>query len=139
MKRMRTSPLPATCAMALLAVLGALPPSVAAQVVGEAGAGATLFETRCAACHSLDTSRVGPMLRGVVGRKVASVAGYAYSDALRRVNGRWDARRLEMWLRDPQAVAPGTAMAFSLSSAADRQAVIHYLSSMPSPVDAVKR
>ena len=136
---MRISPLPLAGTTALLAVLGALPPSLAAQVVQGASTGATLFETRCAACHSLDASRVGPMLRGVLGRDVASVAGYPYSGALKRVKGRWDARRLEMWLRDPQSVAPGTAMAFSLASAADRQAVIHYLASTSSPTDAVKR
>jgi cytochrome c len=70
------------------------------------------------------------LLRGVLGRKVASVAGYEYSDALRRVNGRWDAPRLERWLRDPQTVAPGTRMAFSVPSATDRSEVVRYLASV---------
>ena len=79
------------------------------------------------------------MLRGVVGRKVAAAGGYDYSDALKRVSGRWDAQRLEKWLRDPQSVAPGTRMAFSLASAADRNAVIQYLASMREAPDAPKR
>lgn len=79
------------------------------------------------------------MLRGVVGRKVASVADFEYSDALKRVNGSWDAQRLEMWLRDPQSVAPGTKMAFSLASAGDRSAVIQYLASTRVPPAAAKR
>lgn len=79
------------------------------------------------------------MLRGVVGRKVASVPGYEYSDALKRVSGRWDARRLEKWLRDPQSVAPGARMAFSLASASDREAVIQYLASTSSATGAPKR
>jgi cytochrome c len=79
------------------------------------------------------------MLRGVVGRKVASAGGYDYSDALKRVNGRWDARRLEKWLSDPQSVAPGTKMAFSLDSANDRNAIIQYLASMSVPSGAAKR
>jgi cytochrome c len=136
---MQRTPLLAASIMVLLASLGALPSSVSAQGVQGASAGATLFETRCVACHSLNASRVGPMLRGVVGRKVASVAGYDYSDALKGVNGRWDARRLEMWLRDPQSVAPGTRMAFSLASAADRQAVIQYLASTSVPAGTAKR
>jgi cytochrome c len=82
---------------------------------------------------------VGPLLRGVVGRKVASVAGYQYSDALKGVNGRWDARRLEMWLRDPQSIAPGTKMAFSLPSATERRAVTRYLASIGASADAVER
>jgi cytochrome c len=123
----------------LLASLGAVPLSASAQGVQAAAAGATLFESRCAACHSLDASRVGPMLRGVAGRNVASVDGYEYSAALKRVKGRWDARRLEMWLRDPQSVAPGTKMAFSLASATDRNAVIQYLASTSGPSGATKR
>ena len=125
--------------LVLLASLGAVPMSASAEGVQGAGAGATLFESRCAACHSLDASRVGPMLRGVVGRNVASVAGYEYSDALKRVKGRWDAPRLERWLRDPQSVAPGTKMAFSLDSASDRHAVIQYLASTSGPSGATKR
>lgn len=132
---MRTSPL----AAAFLAVLGALPPSVSAQDVEAAAVGARLFQTKCAACHSLDVSRIGPRLHGVLGRKVASVDGFAYTDALRKLGGRWDARRLEAWLRDPQAVAPGTAMGFSLASPADRKAVIRYLASTASPQRATKR
>jgi cytochrome c len=135
---MRRDSLLATIAIAFLASLGAVPVSVSAQSKGP-GAGQTVFESKCVACHSLDARRVGPLLRGVVGRKVASVAGYEYSDALKRVNGRWDARRLEMWLQDPQSVAPGTKMAFSLPSATERSAVIQYLASTSAPAGAVKR
>jgi cytochrome c len=136
---MRRESLPAAIATTFLVCIGVVPVSVSAQSMQGSDAGKALFETRCAACHSLDASRVGPLLRGVVGRKVASVAGYEYSDALRRVNGRWDTRRLEVWLRDPQAVAPGTKMAFSLPSATDRSAVIQYLASTSAPAGAVKQ
>jgi cytochrome c len=137
---MQRKSLLAASILALLASLGALPLSVSAQGVQAAtGPGATFFESRCVACHSLDANRVGPMLRGVVGRKVASVPGYEYSEALKRVSGRWDAQRLEMWLTDPQSVAPGTKMAFSLASATDRAAVIQYLDSTSVPSGAAKR
>ena len=136
---MRRDPLLAAMAIAFLASLGAVPISVSAQSMQELDAGKALFESRCVACHSVDASRVGPLLRGVVGRNVASVAGYEYSDALKRMNGRWDIRRLEMWLRDPQSIAPGTKMAFSLTSSTERSAVIQYLASISAPAGAVKR
>ena len=79
------------------------------------------------------------MLRGVVGRKVASAAGYEYSDALKRVKGQWNAGRLEKWLQDPQSVAAGTKMAFSLPSAADRKAVIQYLAAAGAPAGPARK
>lgn len=136
---MRRDPLLPTIAIAFLASLGAVPISASAQSVQGPGAGKVLFDSKCVACHSPDANRVGPLLRGVVGREVASVAGYQYSDALKRVNGRWDTRRLEMWLQDPQSMAPGTKMAFSLPSATERGAVIRYLASIGAPAGAVKR
>jgi cytochrome c len=125
--------------LVLLASLCVAPFTASAQGVQAVSAGAALFGSRCAACHSLDANRVGPMLRGVVGRKVSSAAGYEYSDALKRLRGRWDTRRLEAWLRDPQSVARGTRMAFSLASATDRDAVIEYLASTSLASGAAKR
>ena len=126
-------------AFLLLVAIGAASGSVRAQSEPTPSAGQALFESKCVACHSLETNRVGPMLRGVVGRKVASVADYTYSDALKRVRGQWDAARLEEWLQDPQSVAAGTKMAFSLPSAADRKAVIQYLASTSQPKAAAKK
>jgi cytochrome c len=135
---MRSSPLRAAGILVLLASVCVAPFTASAQGVQAASAGAALFGSRCTACHSLDANRVGPMLRGVVGRKVASAPAYEYSDALKRVRGRWDAHRLEAWLRNPQSVAPGTRMAFSLASATDRDAVIEYLASTSLASGAVK-
>jgi cytochrome c len=135
---MRRESLLATIAMVFLESLAAVPVSASAQSMQGPDAGKAVFESRCAACHSLDASRVGPLLRGVVGRKVASVDRYEYSDALKGVKGRWDTRRLEMWLQDPQSVAPGTKMAFSLPSPTDRNAVIQYLAASSAPAGAAK-
>ncbi|MGL2965700.1 c-type cytochrome [Flavobacterium sp. XGLA_31] len=43
-------------------------PAAAATGGGDAVAGKTLFNTNCAACHSLDKKMTGPALRGVTGR-----------------------------------------------------------------------
>ena len=135
---MRRESLLATIAMVSLESLGAIPVSASAQGMQGPDAGKAIFESRCAACHSLDASRVGPLLRGVVGRKVASVARYEYSDALKGVKARWETRRLQMWLQDPQSVAPGTKMAFSLPSPTERDAVIRYLATTSAPAGAAK-
>jgi cytochrome c len=86
---------------------------------------------RCASCHDLTTARsakIGPNLDGVVGRQVASLDGFNYSMALKSQNFVWDAARLDAWLKNPNTVAPGTAMAFAgIPEAADRQAIISYL------------
>lgn len=118
----------AGCVSALLGVaLGSV--SWAASAQGEGSRGAALFESRCTACHSLNANRIGPMLAGVVGRKVASVPGYAYSDAIKRLKGTWNRRRLETWLSNPQAVAPKTKMGFALTDAQERREVILFLGS----------
>jgi len=72
---------------------------------------------RCAACHSfaeLDTTpRAGPGLYGVAGRIIGTAEEYSYSaafGALRDKDFEWTVERLEVFLADPVAAAPGTAM-----------------------------
>ena len=90
---------------------------------------------RCASCHDVTptpSAKIGPNLRDVLGRKVASLEGFKYSPALKSQNFVWDAAHLDAWLTDPNAVAPGTAMVFAgMPEASDRQAVIGYLESLP--------
>jgi len=92
-----------------------------------------LLFLRCASCHSIGDSgggRIGPNLQGVVGRKAGSLAGYSYSAAMKAQNFAWDDAMLDRWLTDPNAVVPGTAMAFGgISNPDDRQAIIAYLKS----------
>ena len=92
--------------------------------------GKELFERRCSGCHGLDTNKEGPRLRGVYGRKAASVPGFEYSEALRKAAIRWDDAGLERWLSDPDAMAPDTDMAFRLADTEERKAVIAYLKSL---------
>lgn len=119
----------AGCVTALLGIiLSTASWATLAQDEGSRGE-VSLFESRCAACHSLNANRIGPMLAGVVGRKVASVPGYPYSDAIKHLKGTWDRRRLGAWLSNPQAVAPGTKMVFALTDAEERRQVILFLGS----------
>ena len=69
---------------------------------------------QCAGCHQLqekDGARyAGPSLIGVIGRKVASVDGFDYSNALLGVRGNWDEARVAEFLLNVQSVAPGSTM-----------------------------
>ena len=112
----------------LLCLTGASLPA-AAQERGDAERGATLYQQRCGACHSLDANRVGPKHRGVYRRQPASVPGFQYSAALRKLTEPWDDERLSRWLANPTAMAPGTAMGFRVPQAQDRADIIAFLRS----------
>ncbi|HEY1949759.1 MAG TPA: c-type cytochrome [Bryobacteraceae bacterium] len=89
--------------------------------------GEDLFVRRCTGCHRLDKVRVGPPLRNVFGRPAGSDAGFPYSAGLKSLRLKWDEATLDKWLTDPEALAPDTDMAFRLSSAEERGAIIAYL------------
>ena len=94
---------------------------------GDAIRGETLYEGRCGGCHSLDDNRVGPMHRGVFGRKAGSVSDYAYSSAVKKAKIVWDERVLDQWLTNPEKLIPGQKMGYQLSDAGERADVIAYL------------
>ncbi len=102
----------------------------AASTAGGDMAGAKVFK-KCKSCHKLDQSGkngTGPNLWGVVGRQVASVEGFRYSDALKGKGGTWDEAALDAFLADPKKAVPGTKMTFAgLKKPEDRAAVIAYL------------
>jgi cytochrome c len=100
---------------------------------GLAEKGKAVFERRCSGCHAADIDKEGPRLRGIYGRKAAGVPGFIYSDALKKLNLRWDEAKLDLWLANPDAVAPGTDMAFSVNSSDERKAVIEYLKTLSTP------
>jgi cytochrome c len=69
----------------------------------------------CETCHNFQKGggpKIGPDLWGVVGRKVASVPGFEYSDAIKGVGGDWSYEILNKWITDPKAMAAGTKMTF---------------------------
>lgn len=108
--------------LALLAVLAASPGRAA-----DAERGALLYESRCGACHSLDAHRVGPLHRGVFGRRAGSAAGYDYSPALRAATLVWDAASLDAWLKNPEALIPGQRMNYAVAEPGDREDLVAYL------------
>lgn len=93
---------------------------------GDAKRGQAIYQA-CQACHAVDENDIGPMHRGVVGRRSASVPGYAYSAALRASGIVWSEAQLDRWLADPGGLVPGTKMYFQLPDAQARADVIAYL------------
>jgi len=114
------------------AVLPALVLALAVHPVGAARAadaerGGALYEARCGACHSLDAHRVGPMHRGVFGRRAGSAPGYEYSPALKGADMVWDAASINVWLKNPEALVPGQRMGYSVADAIDRDDLVAFL------------
>jgi cytochrome c len=92
--------------------------------------GQALFESRCVACHSLDANRVGPALRGVLGRTAGKADDYFYSKAMAAATHVWDAPKLKAWLTNPEDLVPGQAMNYRLDIPQDREDVVAYLASV---------
>ena len=86
-----------------------------------------LFTERCAACHSLDANKTGPLLGGVVGRVAGIVSGYNYSPALHGAGLRWSADALDQWLADPRKFIPGARMPVRVLDPTTRRDIIAYL------------
>ena len=82
-----------------------------AEAAGDPRAGEAIYE-RCAACHSLGHDRAGPRHCGLLGRRAGSVAGFDYSEAMKRSKVVWTAAALDRFLADPGAVVPGTSMGY---------------------------
>lgn len=85
----------------------------------------------CQACHSFDKggpAKVGPPLYGVVGRPVASIAGFAYSDVLKGMGGDWSYDKIFTFIKSPKAMEPGTKMTFPGEPDAHKRAdILAYL------------
>jgi cytochrome c len=115
------------------ALLVALAGAANAQTAGETAKGKLLF-MRCAACHEVSASglaKIGPTLKGVVGRRAGSVPDYAYSPDMKSKTFSWNDTTLDAWLTKPTALVPGTTMAFGgVADPAERKALIAYLRSV---------
>ena len=114
---------------ATLAAITAAGAAQAAGPAGDAARGKTVF-ARCAACHDLNTGavRMGPSLKGIIGRKAGAVANFGYSAGMKGKGVTWGPDTLDAFLIAPMKYVPGTRMAFpGLSNAQDRADVIAYL------------
>lgn len=126
----------AACSAPLLAQTStkALAPAAAREwvtpVSGDVPHGEALYQSRCTACHAIDSNKIGPAHRGVMGRRVGSLAGYKYSDELAHSRLRWTPQTLNAWLEDPEELVPGQRMGFQVDNAQERADLIAYLATL---------
>jgi cytochrome c len=106
-----------------LAVLASAEVAAAADLAkGEA-----VYEDRCSLCHPADGPGQGPSLKGVVGRKAASVPGFAYTAALQRSGLTWTPEVLDRFLIAPGKLVPGAAMPMMVPDDNERRDLIAFL------------
>ncbi len=95
----------------------------------DAAEGEGLFRA-CGSCHKLEdgANAVGPHLYDLVGRDIAAVDGFAYSDALASLEGAWTPEELSAFLENPAGYAAGTKMSYrGMADVEDRANLIAYL------------
>jgi glucose/arabinose dehydrogenase/cytochrome c2 len=115
---------------ALLPVL--VPLLVAAAPKPSPARGESVFQTRCALCHTVEPGAgggQGPNLRGVVGRKAAST-DFAYSAALRQWGRVWTTELLGKYLLLPGKLVPGTTMVQQVPDSRERADLVVYLATL---------
>jgi cytochrome c len=114
-----------------LAACDRTPPSTAP----DPAAGQVAFR-QCASCHQVGPSAragFGPQLNGIVGRRAAATTDYTYSTALRNSGLVWTDEALAAYIRNPDALVPGTKMRFLCLGCSDRVVadLIAYLRTLP--------
>ncbi len=93
--------------------------------------GAKVFRA-CIACHTLspdEGNRAGPTLAGIFGRKIATLPGYNFSPALKKLDIVWTPETVaKLFEVGPMAYTPGTKMPEqTINSAEDRKALVDFL------------
>jgi cytochrome c len=93
--------------------------------------GADVFRA-CIACHTLRADegvRAGPTLAGIFGRRIATLPGYNFSEALKQLDIVWTPETVaKLFEIGPMAFTPGTKMPEQrIGSAEDRTALVQFL------------
>ncbi|MSP94099.1 MAG: c-type cytochrome [Alphaproteobacteria bacterium] len=117
-----------------LGALAAIAAGASAFAQGTSDPGERAFSF-CFSCHSVDANQTetlsGPNLAGIIGRPVASKAGFEYTEALKEYGkGKtWTPELILQWIQDPRKMVPGTEMSRPPGprTDADRAALINYL------------
>lgn len=103
----------------------------------DAGRGAAAAKQACGTCHAFEEgapSKIGPTLGGVLGRPIASVAGFSYSSSLverAKTDKVWDYDHINAFILNPKGYASNTKMAYAGDKNDNRRGdIIMYLKSI---------
>lgn len=113
----------------------AMTPELKARLAqADVAAGEKFFDRKCSQCHDGTKSgghAKGPFLWNLFGRQAASIAGFEFSEAMKRAGIAWDYATLDYYLTDTERAVPGKAMNFAgIPDPALRAAVIVFLRSL---------
>ena len=96
---------------------------------------------KCGSCHNYkkgSSNKVCPNLWNIINRSKASMAGFAYSDALAKSGGVWSYEELAAFIYKPKEYIVGTKMNFAgLKKVEDRANLVLFLrdqSDNPAPL-----
>jgi cytochrome c len=96
--------------------------------------GQLVFNNVCRTCHSIreGDNRLGPHVRGIIGRKAGSLPNYSYSSAMKGADFVWDEKNLERFIANPDETVPGNNMKpyGGLASADSRAKLIAFLKTL---------
>lgn len=105
---------------------------VHAEPAGDPAAGNDVFATECSDCHSVKEgkNKKGPSLFGIVDRKSASIADFAYSDGMKSLNVVWTIEKIDTYITKPKEMVPGGKMKYDgLANPKARADLLAYLAS----------
>jgi cytochrome c len=89
--------------------------SLAELLSGASASSGERIAKKCIACHTFEkdgANKIGPALWNVVGRDAAAVDGFKYSSALSGSGLSWNFENLNLFLKKPKELVPGTSMSF---------------------------
>ncbi|TCS62631.1 c-type cytochrome [Varunaivibrio sulfuroxidans] len=120
----------------VLGLLMAATVAFSASSAMAASKGEKLFKHKCSVCHKIDKNAVGPMLKGVIGRKAGSVASFSRYNAMKGANFTWNEALISEWITNQRKFlkthkdmvgGSRTAMIVHIKKEKDRKAIIDYL------------
>ena len=121
-------------------------PSFAEMMAGASADRGARQWAKCRACHTIDKDGAngqGPNLYGIIGRTVAALDDFRYSNAVQALGTSvWTYEMIDEWLQNPQAMAKGSKMVLAVRKADQRADLIAYLatfSDQPLPFPAVEQ
>lgn len=102
------------------------------------GAGELQFARKCSICHTLvkdGANRAGPTLFAIFGRRIGTLPGYPFSDALRKLDIVWNEDSIDkLFALGPDEFTPGSKMPLQrMTDAGQRAALIAYLKAATDP------